>query len=89
MALCEREQALDEGDAELFAACALGRLAAVVGIAQQSSEDDSFGVPRRRGGRPVVGLAEESLSKCVDDHVGGAGVEGDDIRRVAPPAARG
>src|ERR1700761_1295458 len=80
MTLRERSQAFDERCPELLAARALWRALAVVGIAQQCGED---GLIRSAGSREtpatVVGLAEDLLGERIDDHVGGAGIEGDQL----------
>ena len=78
--LASARRPLNEGDAVLLAACALGWLAAIVGIAQQGSED-GFVRSACGGEAPaaVVGLVKEPLGDCVDDHVGRAGIESDQL----------
>src|ERR1700759_5578742 len=80
MTLRKRSQAFDEGCTVLLAPRALWRALTVVGVAQQSGED---GLIRSAGGcetaATIVGLAEELLSERIDDHVGRARVEGDQL----------
>src|ERR1700759_2274401 len=80
MTLRERSQAFDERCPELLAARALWRALAVVGIAQQRGEDGPIrGAGSRETAATIVGLAEELLSERIDDHVGRACVEGDQL----------
>ena len=75
---CECEKALDKGRAVLFAAGALWWTETIVGIAQQSGQDGfTWSASGCESPIAIVGFVEETLGESIDDHIGGAGVEGD------------
>src|SRR5450631_2341269 len=77
------EEILDEGGAELFAACALGRWRGEEAVAEKGIENTVEDTATRGyATTPVIGFLEERLSYGVDDHVRGAGVEGKYLRYV-------
>ena len=80
-------EARDEFHAVLLAAGALGRLAAVVGVAQQLVEQRPVDVSRCGDSAAAIAVqfaAGELARERIDHHVAGAGIEGDDIFGRAP-----
>src|SRR5229473_3595115 len=71
--------------AEVFAARGFGWRKLQIGIAQEFVEKPTNTAPLRCETRVLVetlAAAREMRDECVDQHVGGAGVEGEDLLRL-------